>query len=233
MCIFFDLIWGIAAGIVSVTMNGEQEPVGKAFDSSYCNNRMQPFIQLLPGFSGLPPELFKEAVKHTGIYFHRAGTLLRSAGDTSDRIYFIRKGLVHIYRGEGKKKKTEWLASEGEYICPFNRFMLQQPSGVYYETLEKTEVHVITFPVFMQLYRHPLFRKAADALAMERLYHINDFLLKNCGSAGNRYANFLEFFPNLDNRVPLQFIASLLDVCPKTISRIRAQSYKMSKSLTA
>lgn len=194
---------------------------------------MQLFIPLLPGFSGLPPELVMEAAKHTGIYFHRAGTLLRSAGDISDRIFFIRKGLVHIYRASGKKKKTEWLAAEGECICPFNRFMQQQPSGVFYETLEKTEVHVITHATFMQLYGHPLFRKAADALALERLYHINDFLLRNCGSAGNRYANFLEFFPGLDNRVPLQFIASLLDVCPKTISRIRAQSYRMAKSLSA
>jgi hypothetical protein len=67
-------------------------------------------------------------------------------------------------------------------------------------------------------------------MVIEKIYIINGFLIGNTGDAGDRYAKFVNHFPDIVNRVPVNIIASFLDVCPKTISRIRASKNNSSNN---
>ena len=45
-------------------------------------------------------------------------------------------------------------------------------------------------------------------------------------TASERYLSFLVEFPNVANRIPLQYIASFLGITPETLSRIRKSILK-------
>lgn len=153
------------------------------------------------------------------VKYYRPHQFLRQQGDVSNRIFFIRKGLVHMYRN---REKTDWLACENEVICPYNRFLLQQPSSVYYETLEPTEVQTIDFAAFQHLLHNTNFKDAINHIVIERLYRVNKFLLEISCSAVGRYQVFMQHFPNLANRVQATILASFLGLSTKTIGRVRS-----------
>lgn len=152
------------------------------------------------------------------VKYYKAHSFLRQKGDFSDKIFFIRKGLVHLYR---TKEKTDWLSCENEVICPYNRFLMQQPSSVYYETLEPTEVQTINYSAYLKLLEISEFRDVINQVVIERLYRVNKFLLEISCSAVGRYHVFVNHFPSLSNRVQANIMASFLGLCPKTISRVK------------
>lgn len=191
---------------------------------------MQAFVDFLNARFGLSAETCKLLRSHISIRYIPSRKFIRSAGDPSDAIFYIRKGLVHLYR---KREECDWLSCEDQVICPFDRFIKQEPSSVFYETLEPTEVHVISYESYRQLATKSDFRNAIYHTIIDRLYRVNKFLTVNNGSATQRYAAFAEFFPGLANRVPVNLIAAFLDVSSKTVSRIRSGQnvYKISDSV--
>lgn len=192
---------------------------------------MQAFVDFLNARFGLSPETSKALNSLIRVKYFPSRRFLRSAGELSNSIFYVRKGLVHLYR---KRDECDWLTFEDQVICPFDRFVKQEPSSVYYETLEPTEVQVISYENYQLLAQRSDFRTAIYHTIIDRLYKVNKFLTANNGSAGQRYEAFEQHFPGLVNRVPVHLIAAFLDVAPKTISRIRSgQSRSKTKDTVA
>lgn len=183
---------------------------------------MQVFLNFFERSPLLSTQTHDAIIQSFKVEFYKRGDLLRREGELCDKIYFIRKGLVHIYKQKSNKKKTEWISAENQMICPFNRFIKQEQSSVIYEALEPTEVHTVNFSAYNLLCQYSDFRDLINSIVIEKIYEVNGFLIGNTGDAANRYKKFTHHFPNIVNRVPVNIIASFLDVCPKTISRIRA-----------
>lgn len=179
---------------------------------------MLAFIEFLDSRVPLSPATKKLLMDSIEIKYYKAHRFLRQKGDLSDKIFFIRKGLVQLYRN---KEKTDWLSCENEVICPYNRFLQQQPSSVYYETLEPTEVQTINHSAYLKLQEISEFRDVINQVVIERLYRVNKFLLEISCSAAGRYNVFVNHFPSFSNRVQANIMASFLGLCAKTISRVK------------
>ena len=164
--------------------------------------------------------LLKEA---KSITFQKKEYLLRE-GDTINRIYYIRKGIIRSFHINEKGEETTFrLAPEHHLAGNMDMVLFQQPSRFYYEALETTKVYALDYNVVQELVdRHPTLsvnRKFVfQKLMREAHRRIESFVLL---SPEERYLKFLEDYPNIQNRVPDKYIANTLGITPVSLSRIR------------
>ncbi|AQG80290.1 Crp/Fnr family transcriptional regulator [Spirosoma montaniterrae] len=155
----------------------------------------------------------------------KRGSVLLHEGDVSDKLYFIESGLVRaFYEWEGKEY-TSWFASDEQFACSARSFFRQVPS---FETIQVIEPSIIAYV------RHSDIQRILTAMPeVENLMRLlaEHFLLQNESrlrvlrslTAQQRFDHFVQHYPELYSRVPLQHLASYLDVTPSTLSRLRAK----------
>ncbi|HLQ99147.1 MAG TPA: Crp/Fnr family transcriptional regulator [Sphingobacterium sp.] len=153
-------------------------------------------------------------------------TYLLRAGEKSQHIYFVEKGLlVSTTLNEKGSENVIHFASEDWFVAERNSLFDDQPSSVYIKTIEPSTIVYIDkeFP-----------RKASEI--SESFGCFNDQMLQKnilvqerriqsllSMSAKERYLLFLKTYPNIPLRVPQWMIASYLGVTPESLSRIRKE----------
>ncbi len=149
--------------------------------------------------------------------FNRLGEICRELAficKGSMRCYSIdEKGVEHISR----------FAFENNWLADLQSFFSDRPSDYTIETMEDTEVLVIS--------SHDLDKIHLEIPNMERFFRklfvsAYTFTLERLNSNMTqtvevRYNNLFQSHPHIFQRVPLTYIASYLGTTPETVSRIR------------
>lgn len=151
--------------------------------------------------------------------------LLLEAGQSSDTVYFICKGLVRIYYVKEEKEITNWFIQENMMFAATYSILTGQPNYSCYETLEETHVLKIKYAVLESFYTryHSLEhmgRKLIQAYYGAFMKKTFDVLFL---SAEERYHLFVKDHADLLNRVPLRYVASYLGITQETLSRLRSK----------
>jgi CRP-like cAMP-binding protein len=147
-------------------------------------------------------------------------------GDVVDHDYFIVKGLARTYRVDDKGQEhiirftpEDWWA--GDLASLFG----QTPTLYNIDCIEDTELLRINVKdldtVFEQVpqmnkYFRLLYQRSIAAFNLR----VTGDLTK---SAKERYEEFVQRYPNIEQRVPNHQIASYLGIAPQSLSRIRGQ----------
>jgi len=145
-------------------------------------------------------------------------------GDISRQKSYIKKGCTRTYTLDEKgKEHTQFFAFEDWWIADFESYYTQKPGKSYVQAMEPCEILTISrdnwllaeaiIPKMQQWY----FQKAQKMLiaTLNRLNEIKTF------SPEERYQILLNKHPAIFQRVPLQYIASYLDIEPPSLSRLR------------
>jgi CRP-like cAMP-binding protein len=152
--------------------------------------------------------------------------LLLEAGDTCRHMYFVNKGCLRVYLvDEQGRESTRFLVPEGRFGTAFPSFILQEPSKACIQSIEPSEILMLTYQSFREL---------PDVLpAWEQLYRINlesDYIasIKRIESlitmsARERYALLMENNPGLIQRLPSKIIADYLGMSQETLSRLKSK----------
>lgn len=158
----------------------------------------------------------------TPMTFKKNEHLLR-AGDTSENMYFIVKGLTRSYYidQDGKEFNKIFLA-ENEVASAYVEILMQIPARLNIQALEKTEVLAINFKHVQDMYeRHQCWnevgRKIAEKFFIIKEQREYEFLLLE---AKERYQNFLKDYGYIVERIPQYHIAAYLGITPVSLSRI-------------
>jgi CRP-like cAMP-binding protein len=151
--------------------------------------------------------------------------IILEAGDFSDSVYFIYKGLVRIYYVKEDKEITNWFIKENMMFAATYTILTGEKNFTNYETLEDTYVLKIKYSVLEYYYEkyhslEHLGRKIIEAYYGVFMKKTSDVLFL---SAEERYHLFVKDHSDLLNRVPLRYIASFLGVTQETLSRLRAK----------
>lgn len=165
----------------------------------------------------------EEAIKATEIrVFHRGEYILR-AGDIPTQVSFLLKGIVRgVMLDLNGKDITDCIMFRcGDPVVPDNDFT--QPASITLEAL--TDCEVVTLPlatVIHMLDNYP---------SMVKLYHRLLSLSINLHrglkvatyqyTAAQRYKWFLKEYPGLIDQISHKYIASLLNMTPVTLSKMR------------
>jgi len=145
-------------------------------------------------------------------------------GSVTQKLAFIRKGLLRAY---GVKKNgqdaTLFLRWEGQFIASSDSIILKRPSKFRYEALEETILDEMDFTEVQPVIdRSPVLSSLRDVILMQMLAQamerVEGFVFL---TPEERYSKFVREKPDIINRVPGKYLATLLGITPISLSRIR------------
>ena len=164
-------------------------------------------------------EYFGKLTLRKNEYFVHEGKISRYMG-------FILEGVIRYKRIEEDGEETTcFFSSENEFVGDPDSFFSQKPSLRNEQAVTDMSLAVISLPKFQEfVHLQPHFQKITsdiDIGVCRNLLDQRDFLINK--DAETRYRLFMEKFPYLLNRVPLQYVASFLDIAQPSLSRLRRQ----------
>jgi len=144
------------------------------------------------------------------------GQILLHTGDISDKIWLIEEGMVReFFVPEGRRELTTQIAGAGSFIYSPSSYLSGEPSGRIIEAIEKCRVIPVardnTTPHFLQAVFEQTIVRTEKHNAILQLKH-----------PLQRLEAFERLYPELCNRIPLYYVASLLNMTPQTLSRVRS-----------
>jgi CRP-like cAMP-binding protein len=153
-------------------------------------------------------------------------------GDINRYETYIIKGITRTYEVDEKgQEHIIQFGLEDWWIGDLYSFLTETPSKYNIDCLEDTEVLQITKPDLELLYekvpkmeRH--FRIMIQNAFIATTRRLSATLIK---SAAERYEEFIEKYPHIEQRVPNHQVASFLGIAPQSLSRIRSQSIARNK----
>lgn len=181
-------------------------------------------LQLLSSLTGILPADATPLLAATRPVQLEAGEAYIREGDTSKRIAFIDKGLVRAYTKKANgDEATLFIRWDGQLIASHDTIIHHQPARFVYRALEASQLIEIDYDVLEGVLReHPAFEPMRNHFLMhmlaDTLHAIETFVL---WSPQERYQQLVATRPDLVNRVPDKYIASMLGITPVSLSRIR------------
>ena len=143
-----------------------------------------------------------------------------------DKAYFLKSGIIRHYVRKENKEFTKNFIKGPRFMLPsLTNFFLGTSSAIYCESI--TELEVVEWrreDIFHFADQHSIMYKFL-LTAVVKAFHgkeVKEIALSQL-DAKQKYLYFLDKFPNLINEIPLQYVASYLDIRPETLSRVRAR----------
>lgn len=176
-------------------------------------------------FPGLTPEqsqmlgaYFTDQMKLSrGDYFLKEGKVCNHVG-------IVMKGMCrHFYRTKDGDV-TRWVALPGTYVISLKSFIQQSPAVENIQAIEATEIATMPRTTWLNLYDEHEFLRTYWLRNIEENYvgmeeRVFNLIAK---TAEERYYWTLENQPRLTQEVPDKYLASMLGIHPRHLSRIRA-----------
>lgn len=184
----------------------------KAFDSCLLQNGRFDQEQL---------DLIRSRLVHQTIpkggYFSEASKVARQVGFNASGVFRVCK-----YDKEGEEF-TRAFIEENRFIVDYDSFVNQTPCGAYIQALTDCELLVIGRADFIELSDavpdwQPTISRIMLSTMMRKVSEAGSLLSSD---GRQRYANFLERYPGIVNRIPLSALASYLGITQSSLSRIR------------
>ena len=155
---------------------------------------------------------------------YRKGEIVLQAGEVCKSMLFIEKGMLRQFYYKYDKVLTEHSGYENGMIICIESYFKQEPTRLMVETLEAS--------VVWELPRVEVEKLIDQYHDIERLYRsfIEHSLIESQVKADTlrfepaheRYNKLLQLHPEILKRAPLVYIASLLQMTPETLSRVRS-----------
>lgn len=186
-------------------------------------------------------QLFKEFTIDDAKFFFsltrqrkfKPGEIYVQAGDMHKKVAHIKSGLMRAYIiNEDGEEITMFFRKEDHQIAPYDCIFANKPSRMFIEAFEETTLYEIDHERLQEfMKRHPQYEKARmhfhQQLLMECFTRLEDFIIL---PPLQRYQNFIKQNPDLVQRIPDKYIASVMGITPGSLSRIRKRIKQKSRS---
>ena len=156
----------------------------------------------------------------------KKGERILDEGDVCRSMLYLEKGLTRQFYFKYDKDLTEHIAYEGGVVICLESYLKEEPTRLMIEALEPTIAWGIPKDKIEQLALKDAeigvwYRKLFEASLIESQVKADTLRFE---SAHERYNKLLQLHPEILNRAPLVYIASLLQMTPETLSRVRSAS---------
>jgi len=184
---------------------------------------LESFRLLLQQFPHYSESAFEKAIPYISEqtiapkeYFLREGKVCRN-------IAFIETGLLRLYYINEGKEVTHCFCKEQTITTSYKSLITQSESDIAIQAIEETKLQVLSYDSLQKLYAEDLFWQQLGRLTAENEYVVSESQKRfiNDLTATERYLQFLESDRALFQRIPLNYLASYLQIAPETLSRIR------------
>lgn len=157
---------------------------------------------------------------------YKKGERILDEGDVCKSILYIEKGMTRQFYFKYNKDLTEHIGYEGGAIMCLESLLKQEPSRLMVEALEPTVLWEIPKEGMDRLSLEDaeigaFYRKFFESSLIESQIKADTLRFE---PAHERYSKLLQLHPEILKRAPLVYIASLLQMTPETLSRVRSAS---------
>lgn len=186
---------------------------------------MNQFLDIEVSLPKIELDFFIENVKSVhlkkGEYFHRADKICNKIG-------IIKSGLLKSFVDDenGNEKIIEFYY-ENSFVSAYTSFITQQITDWNIQSIENTEMFIITKEFLNQLYNRnncwiQFGLKIFETQTLIKCNREKSLLINN---ASERYRIFREQYKEIENRLSLNQIALYLGIQPESLSRIRKEFF--------
>ncbi len=184
---------------------------------------MQTLIQTIRSFIPvsdaeelLIADLFREKQLAKGEYLVQEGQVCRYVG-------FIQVGLLRYYINKDGQELTSEFGKEGEFACNYASFLDQSLSDENIQALEDTRLLVISYNDLQRFYNEVQAGDKFGRLIAEYIFVRAKRQIASMYSDPPevRYLQFMQLYPDIQQRIPQYYISSYVGVKPPSLSRIR------------
>ncbi|WP_212004634.1 Crp/Fnr family transcriptional regulator [Chitinophaga sp. HK235] len=150
--------------------------------------------------------------------------LLLRAGEICKFEGFVNKGCFRVYyQDDNGDESILYFAAEGWWVTDIDSFTNQVPAILSIEALEDSEVLLITYPYKQALYEElPKVEKLFRIMTQKTHVALQRRMISNLSkTADQRYLEFVESYPDLEQRLSQQQVASYLGITHEFLSKIR------------
>lgn len=148
------------------------------------------------------------------------------AGRIAKKVAFVHEGILRVcyYSKEGEEV-TRYFVEENNFAVDLNSFSNQIPSSEYIQAIVPTELYVFSLENLSNLSNtiivwDSIINKITNKALIEKVNRISPMMAED---AKTRYLEFFKRFPNLANRIPLNYLASYIGITKHSLSRIRRE----------
>lgn len=151
---------------------------------------------------------------------------LVTPGGFNDNVYVLREGILRAYMPDEDNDISLWFAYPGDVVFDVWCYCRQEASPIGIETMTEVSALVISKEKLSSLcdesHQHAnIFRKILEGHSAD--YEENTINLLECDGGLERYLSILKRHPELLQHIPLNKLASYLQLAPQSLSRIRAR----------
>lgn len=197
----------------------------KIICNSISSSQTQILEKLLSHFlgSGVPVSEVSPIVEAFQVRKFTKGEYFTEEGKTSKYLAFITKGLFQYFYIKDGKEITTYVSGENTFLASVSSFFKQQPAKEFVRALVDSEVWQVHYDELAKLKSHSeAFRTFYIAALEQVMAGIDESRSKLIiMTAEERYASLMKEEPTLLQQIPLQYLASILGVTPRHLSRIR------------
>lgn len=184
---------------------------------------MEAFNRYLQQFPHYSPEVFEDVQPYLSIKKIAVGDYFLYHGRTCKNIAFIEKGLFRQYYLNDGKEITNCFCKENTITTSYSSLITQKESDIAIQAIEPSTLIILPYDSLQKMYGKSLFWQQLGRLAAENEFMTTEKhnrFLKDL-SATDRYKLILDNQNDLLQRVPLNYLATYLQIAPETLSRIR------------
>jgi CRP-like cAMP-binding protein len=172
---------------------------------------MERYMILLKSFKRMPIELEQTLRENVRPMEVRKGEIIQLEETLTDNLYFIEKGLIRFFitRWDGQQVSMRF-KREDEFIVALKAIFKDEQRGDGLEALEDGLLWVFPGPLIQVLkLQYHQFVEQYSAIIMKDWVHLEEAgrCRDHIGGESN-YHQIQEYFPELLNRVPIQYLAS-------------------------
>lgn len=156
----------------------------------------------------------------------KKGERILDEGEVCRSMLYLEKGLTRQFYFKYDKDLTEHIAYEGGVVICLESYLKEEPTRLMIGALEPTIAWDIPKDKIEQLALKDAeigvwYRKLFEASLIESQVKADTLRFE---PAHERYNKLLQLHPEILKRAPLVYIASLLQMTPETLSRVRSAS---------
>lgn len=170
-------------------------------------------------------ELLEEVLQVSRVRTLAAGEILFKQGEIPQQLCLLMQGVIRgfLLNINGKDITDCIVFRAGDSAMPDGEFL--QPASINMEALEESQVVCVDISeVYRLMQEHPeLVLIRQRLLILSAQLHRDLKIVAYQYTAAQRYQWFLKNYPGLIDRIHHKYIASLLNMTPVTLSRIRRE----------
>ncbi len=153
------------------------------------------------------------------------GEMLERQGKPARWIAYVESGCFkYVTRSiSDSKPHTTWFSFEGEFVADYPRFLYGRLAQSTIEAMMPSRVLRVSGESLKQFFRQSIETMEMRAIIGEHIlcqFH-ERYLDLHCTTPRERYDLLMQRCPGIVNELPLNAIASFLNITPKTISMLR------------